>query len=139
MKRFISLTIVCSLLFSFVSYADDLKIIRLKKGDSLVAPYDGRFVPDYMFENMVKTGLELKACNKKLTLIEQREKELCNVKLNYEKEKFNMYRDFYNRSIDDLEKILDKQQSFWKSPVFNFILGAVIAVATVWAVAYAFR
>jgi len=137
--RWLNVFLVILLILESIQARSFAEILRVKKGDKIEVPFDGRLVPDSMFEKMVKAGLQLEACNKKLSLIKEEQEKLCEVKINLERETCNIRLNFHKEYESLLEEQIRKDAGFWKSPLFYFIIGTVITVATVWGLSYAYR
>lgn len=140
MKRRIIVLILC---FIFVLddciFADDTGIIPLKKGQTFVAPYEGRFIKQEIYENMIKTGLNLEAEKEKCKLDIEKEIRICNERVKFEKETYELRLKECKDLNDLLLEEIKRKERWYNSELFKLVLVGLLSVGIALGISYLHR
>lgn len=135
-KVFLFIFVICSL--NQYCLSDD-GIIPVKKGESIVVPFDGRFVRQDIYENMVKCGLKLEGEKQKCKLDIEKQEKICDEKVRYERDVCDVRVKELKDINDMLLKQFEKKNKWYENEFVRFVLTGVIVVGIVWGVSYAHK
>jgi hypothetical protein len=138
-RRILVIVLVVGLIHVNVSYSADESsgIIPVKKGQSLIAPWEGRLVRQDIYENMVKCGLELQAEKEKCKLDLEKSEKICEEELKTKDDICNLRVDAVKYERDLLLKYTSKK--WYENWFIQLIFMGALTIGIVWGVSYAYR
>jgi hypothetical protein len=130
--------IFCLMRGHFVFAGDETSgIIPVKKGQSLIVPWEGRLVRQDIYENMVKCGLELQAEKEKCKLDLEKSEKICEEELKTKDDICNLRVDAVKYERDLLLKYTSKK--WYENWFIQLIFMGALTIGIVWGVSYAYR
>jgi len=139
-KNFLGWILIFCLVREQIVFAGDTEtsgIIPVKKGQSLIAPWEGRLVRQDIYENMVKCGLELQAEKEKCKLDLEKSEKICEEELKAKDDVCNLRMDAVKYERDLLLKYTSKK--WYENSFIQIVLIGVLTIGIVWGVSYAYK
>lgn len=110
-------------------------IVPVREGEVIKAPFSGRLVRQDIYEEMVRCGIERKWWEERYSLLEEKEKKICEERLKFCEDscdlKLKYAMEFEKKLVDSFGK-----SRWYDSELIKFLIVGIIVVGIVWGVSY---